>query len=619
MKKLLLSFVLITTLILIGCGPETLDVDVITPDPEPAPSLYTLSLNEEISYEDGTVKIPISVTVEPSTEDDLGIRLRQNNIDVSGGIRSLNLSQGRYTRDSNNFGVSMDHASNGPLELILVTRPVGQSQWINTSESTTVEIQWPDDMDPIDDESEFKTVRFTEIERVNILNSDPKFRFKFTDNTFIGSVVTIELWSGGVFQNIAFERTLIVTGTDGQPGEIITDGISGLIEGNNYQWIFKNKLGQNPILKFLDINNDISETHVIQFAATASPVSAVATSNIQFTDITPTSFNSSLEINVESDRPATLRVRLYDAVGAGGNFISGTEKTLQTNPANQTETFIATFSEKTAATSYDVRYFLNDETTAFFSGIVMTKPPGSSDTEIESTFTDVNAIFAIIENDNSTRNDINAEVRFTGVDYEGNPRIEIEKVVFFDGNDDTDIPISKAGFKQNSSVLIEVIVNGAIVASATDQTKENIYGSYVFGNTTGNSISLASSQSNTHVGNVNFTSEGFSHIPLIHLKHSFPTGLDVNSYNDNVRINDSQTVDVTWTQTSPGIWETDFVHTIDIIPGMNNFQVALGNESYTPSGGSGTMDTGVLTVTLTDDNSFVIGQNSLGITINYLE
>lgn len=614
MKKLLVLFALFP--IVIGCEPETMIIDDTVQEEENITVFnYSLSSNGDVLYEDGFAKIPIVATATPNPLR-LGVRFVQNNQEVPGGIIELTNSGNIYTRDDNNFQLTMSEINNGILIAELWTQEPDQNAWNPAEISVSVTIQWPDDMTDSGDNPECEFVRFTTIERINVPDGDPFYRLGYMDNSDISADggVTIQLWRNGAFQNISSNARLIQ-----QTGFINSDPLFGLIENEVYQFRIISQENETPVYKFLDINDMVSESHVFSFTATDNPVSAIATSNIQFTDKTSTSFNTSLTINVDSDEPETLRVRLYDAEGAGGNFISGTEQSIQTNPTNTAETFIAVFNSLDMNTTYDVRYFLNNETVAFFNGTVTTSSAGSSDTEIESTSANVNTVFAVIENDNATGNDINAEVRFTGIDINGNPRIETDSLVFFNGNNDTDIDVSESGFRQNSSVLIEVIINGAVIVSTSVQTNENNYGSYVFTNGGNNTIDLISNQSSTVVGNVNFTSIGFAQATTVHLRHTFPVGLNLNQYNDNIRIDESQTVDVIWVETSSGVWETDFIYTIDISPGMNNFEVALGNESYAPSGGAGTMDTGILTVTLTDDNSFIIGENSLGITINYLE
>ena len=612
MRKLF--FLTLFAMLFLAC--ENDDVTVI--DESPTNTTYTLKAIGENLYENGNLKIPLVATATPATPNTLGLRFIQSSIEVNDVYSQLDLNGSIYTRPENDFGLTTNNVSDGELSVELYTRESSQTGWIGTGQSITVMVQWPDDMEPPVDEPEYAEVEFTVAERINVSGDDPRFKFPYTGNSFIGGVVTLELWKGGVDQNISFDRTLIVQGSDSEPGEIETGNVPDLIPGETYQWKIINKIGQIPMFRFLDMNGDLSESYVINFVAMANNIGATVPSNIVFSNTTPTGFDAGLDIIVDSDNPETIYVRLYDAVGPGGNLIPGTEQSMMSDPGNSVQTFTAMFSGLSIATNHDVRYFLNNETESFFNGTHSTSTAGSYDVEIESTLTMVNIVSGVVEYDNTTGNDISATIRLTGIDPLGNVHIQSQEEIFMNGNVDTDIPFSKNGFKQNSSVLIEVIVNGVVVVSTTDQTMENTYGSYSFSNATGNSIILVSNQGSTIVGITNFSSEGFALIDeSIHLKYTFPIGLDLNIYNDNIRVSNSQTIDVVWTETSPGIWETDFLHIITIQPGLNNFEVALGTDTYVPSGGVGTSDIGILTTSFTDDNNIIVGQGSSGITTEY--
>jgi hypothetical protein len=614
-NKIMRKLVFLSVLAMLFTACEN-DDDITVIDESPTNTTYTLSNFGDIVY-DGSAKIPVAATATPATSNTLAVRFIQVGVEVNNVYSVLTLNNGIYTINDNNFGITPNNVSDGLLSIELYTRQSSQTGWVGTGLSIDVTIAWPDDMDPIDDQ-EYAEVKFTAAERINVSGDDPRFKFPYTGNSFINGIITIELWKGGVDQDIIFDRTLIVQGSDNEPGEIETGNVPNLIPGETYQWKIINKNGQVPIFRFLDMNDDLSESYVINFVAQDSEISTAASSNIVFSNTTPTSVDSRLDIIVNSNNPETIYLRLYDAVGPGGNFVPGTQQFMETSPENSMEIFLGTYSGLLENTNYDFRYFLNDETENFFSGTHTTSSTGTYDLEIESTEVAINTASCVVEYDNTTGDDIIGTIQLIGINPEGNTHIESQDVVFYNGNVDTDIPFSKDGFKQNSSVLIEVIVNGEVEASTIVQTIVNTYSSYSFTNSTNNSIVLVSGQNNTVVGITRFVSEGFALIPrVVHLRYRFGKGLNLNLYNDNVRIGNSQTVDVSWIETSPGIWETDFLYSINIEPGLNSFEVALGNETYTPSGGAGTSDVGVLTTSFTDDNNIVIGESASGITTEY--
>ncbi|MCI5051248.1 MAG: hypothetical protein MRY57_02985 [Candidatus Pacebacteria bacterium] len=601
MRKIIL---LCMSVIVFACSTDD-DVIVQNPNPEPTGFDYTLSVLGEPVYEDGTAKVPISATANP-TPLRLGLKFIQGSSDIGGGVLELTNNSGTYTRPDNNFGLHPDESNNGIVTVELWTQEPGQNGWQPASTGNPAQpvtssftLNWPDDMDPNDPDPEAE-VRITSLERLENPTGSPSYRIGYSDNTNTNGSITIELWKGGVFQGISFDRALIQ-----ESGFIETDEIDNLIDGDIYQFRIINLDGQTPVYKFLDINDQLSESHVIEFTALDNAVSLTINGH-NFSSVTSNSLTAELDFNIDT-AGEVITARLFQTSDL--NTVVAEENSDPTTVGNQL--FISMFGMLNPNTSYTVKYFHNGN--EIFTSSIQTANAGSYRTEIESVSTEVNTIDVVIEYDNTTGADINAEIVFTGVDYDGDPLIQTEPVVFINGNTNTDIMITKSGFKQNSNIVVEVMVNAMIEETQSVMTNPIQYSNVQISG----GVIMNSNQGSTLVATISFTADGYGSAEDFVLSHSFPVGLDYNIYNDNLRVSSSNTIDATWNEITSGNWEYVLNHSEDIAPGFNSFDGYLGTEVYTPSGGTGTSDDGNFNISFVDDNGVTISPTGSGVLVQY--
>lgn len=600
MKKLILVCL---SIFVFACSPEE---DVIIqnpnePDPQDVTYVYSISTDGNIDYVDDNANINVSATATPDPSL-MRVKLIQGSNDIGGGFYDLMGANGNY--NANVSFILSANAVDGPATIELWSLEPGNNSNQPTGESVVVNLEIPDDGDPNDpDPTDCEYVKFTSFERIEVSGSDPRYKFIYEGNTFIDGVVTIQLWKGGVNQNLDFDRVLI-----DEDGEIETDQISGLITGDNYQWRLINKNGQTPILKFLDDMDDVNESQIFNFVAednTTSTVTATVT-ELVFDNETISGMESTLKFTVDSSDPQTVVAKIYKT--SDPNVIVAESAPFTTNGTGPQE-YLSVWTGLDSDTEYRVRYFLNGNTDSFFSGVQSTHQDGVHRTEVETTSSTSNTVTVTVEYDNTTGADLPGVITFTGTSVNGGTHIETASFTLVNGNENFDVSFTRAGFKQNTQVTITISVSGIDEGiSENVQTMSNVYDPYTLNlgvpMTPGNNTGLLAAI-------IDVTSNGYANVNTFNL--TITSTLDPNLYVDYVRIHKSTDSDqttnpnqaVVWIETSSGsgVWETTVTQTAAIEPGSNSYNIYLGTENYTVVDTTTGIDILQLSTTITDDNS----------------
>lgn len=606
MKKLF--SLLAMCLLIFSCSTE--DDDVANTE-----SNYTINVGSDIQYGDDVgnifIELPLVAQANPNPNN-LSLRFTQNGTQVGANFNTLQNDGTGYRLQNNRWNISPADVEDGTVNAELYAITPENTTWQATNISTSFSIQWPDDIGPGDPEPETESVTFTTIERIVNSNGDVIYRYHYIGNSNTDGSIQIDLWQGGVNQNLTINRSLIQT-----DGFVDSDPMQGILNPDeNYQFAITNPSEQYPEYVFLDSNGNGADSHVFNFIAEAD-APMVTVSSLITDNITSISFHADLVYTIDTTVPQTLVVRLFESTDLN-NPISEQEQSQQTT-GNGTEIFSSMFTGLNPNIGYTFRYFLDG--VQIFVGVVTTANSGSYRTEIENLISTVNDVTVTAEYDNSTGADISAIIEFLGTAIDETTLTYSEPITFINGNMNTDIVISQFGFKQNSPVTVNIIVNGIVEQTQTINTMVLLATSFQLNPGTAMipNPNHPNPSSAMMAGYVGMTTNGDGLTDMFNLTLVSSGVLNPNSYISYIQINNGQQIAANWIEdtSNPGTWNMSISQTEVISAGViNGYDIYFGTENYTVIDPTG-FDMFSLSMTITDNNGMIHGQGSNSVNLEF--
>ncbi len=575
---------------------------------------YQLHLTDTLSYITEpyeTVLIPLDAT---APEYDLvQVRFKKNGQPFKTSdleyIGENTWRRGGIAGDSN-FDITPNDNISGAITALLV---------INTIEKPNTElsinINWPQDTTPV----EYETIEISSIQQSTLSGNTLVTENLFHQNSYnTGQLVTRLFYNG---TELGDDINTFV-GVNGSTHSTYTHS---QIQGNRtYQMLVENTNPDEPTYAFVDSAGDI----IVD--TNSEPVSSIV---LEFTTLevtaqvesqTPNVGPNSIMINAEVSTNSTLSEDITVKLFPQGSTTEIYSSSVFSTPSGGGNLFIndLLIDGLTSGSHYDLKYFLNTNTTPFATYTLTTLSSGSFSAIFGTINENVNGGEVQIIWGNQSGDDINGFWEFSGTDVQGNNYIYTEPINFNNGLINQSTLQTISGFQQNSFITVRILINDVPYIETSFGTNPITYSNYqnIGLDDTSNPIELNPGEGNINRSKITFSSNGIGTITTVIFRLINNNGLNPNGYIDNVSFAGGPHFDVTFTETSTGsgVWEANLNIDNTILSGSNMYTVGIGTENYTVST-TGTSDDFDLQVLIIDENNILTDEFANSILLQFNE